>query len=33
MGQELPAANWLGYSINMLTATPVNIKAVSTYVK
>ena len=29
MVNELPATNWLGYSLDMLQTTPMDIKAVS----
>ena len=29
MANELPATNWLGYSLDLLTLTPMDIKAVS----
>lgn len=30
MSNELPATNWLGYSLDMLQATPLDIKSVCT---
>lgn len=30
MSNELPATNWLGYSLDMLQATPLDIKSVRT---